>query len=85
MIGEFKNDRQINQEILKASNNSSNNNNNNNNNKSWKALQLMCKKFARVCCGRSASCFTYGFVFQVIRLKALCSKDFVDSLRGIFI
>ena len=36
---------------------------------------------ARICWGRSQSCFLYSFVFQVISEKALCSKDLTRNLR----
>ena len=34
--------------------------------------------------GRLTSCFTYGFVIQVISEKTLCSKGFSNNLREIF-
>ena len=71
----IKNTLPINQEILNASTN---------NHRSWKSLQLMCLWLARVCWGRSTSCFVYGFVFQVIGEKTLCGKDFTRKLRDIF-
>ena len=39
---------------------------------------------ARICCGRSTSCFTYGFVIQVIIEKTLRSKDFIKNLTVFF-
>ena len=39
---------------------------------------------ARICWGRSASCFSYSFVIQVIIGKTLCSKGFANSLRYIY-
>ena len=37
-----------------------------NNHRSWKPLQQRWLWLARIFLGRSASCFVYGFVFQVI-------------------
>ena len=34
--------------------------------------------------GRSTSCFVYGFVFQVISKKTLCSKYFTRNLRDFY-
>ena len=56
---------QINQEIMKSSKN---------NQSSWKARRLMCTKLARICWGRSKSCFLYGFAFQVISEKHCVAK-----------
>ena len=57
---------QISQEILKASKNYQS---------SWKALRLTCTQLARICFGRSKSCFLYSFVLQVTSEKTLCSKQ----------
>ena len=35
----------------------------------------------RICRAHSASFIIYGFVFQVINVKTLCSKDYTDNLR----
>ena len=45
----------------------------------------MYTQLARICWGRSTSCSIYGFVFQVISEKTLCSKNFTKNLREIFI
>ena len=44
-------------------------------------FQLMCTQLARGCCVISTGCFVYGFLFQVIREKRLCSKDSIRHLR----
>ena len=41
----------------------------------WISLQLMCLQLTKICWEYSASCFIYGFAFQVISEKILSSKE----------
>ena len=59
-------------------------NTNTRNSNTRKALQLMYTQPVRICRGRSASCFIYYFVFQVISEKKLCSKVFYQQFERYF-
>ena len=56
-----------------------------NNLNSWNAIQMMHTQLVRICCGRSASSFTYGFVFQVISEETRCMKGCASYLRDMFV
>ena len=47
-------------------------------------FQLMCLELTRIWWGHYTVCFIYSFVFQVIRDKTMCSKEFTSNSRDIF-
>ena len=38
-----------------------------------------------ICCGRSANCFGYGCMFQIVNMLTKCAKKLTCYLRDIFI
>ena len=56
----------------------------NNSWKPWKIIIIFGKKLASICWGRSTSWFVYGFAFQVVCEKTLCSKACTRNLRYLY-